>query len=266
MNQLLSIGFEKVGYWRLDGDELVCELTRMGSKRNILYAFVSDGDVKYIGKTTSPLANRMGGYRSPSPSQTTNVRNHAHLRHVLESGGSVDILALPDDGLLHYGPFHLNLAAGLEDDLIRVIDPEWNGRRGPSTTGVPNGVRAPDLTPKTEVAPAPRDPAESTGAAQFEVVLHPTYYHQGFFNVRVPFEHLFGGDGEDVEIFVQGGEDPITGMINRTANRNGTPRIMGGAALRDWFRAAAEEGQALQVDVRTKNSIRLVVQPVATAD
>ena len=37
---------------------------------------------------------------------------------LLSKGKSIDIFALPDNGLIHYGGFHLNLAAGLESSLI----------------------------------------------------------------------------------------------------------------------------------------------------
>jgi hypothetical protein len=40
-------------------------------------------------------------------------------------GGSVSILVLPDHGLLKYGGFHLNLAAGLEDDIVSQLKPRW---------------------------------------------------------------------------------------------------------------------------------------------
>jgi hypothetical protein len=46
-------------------------------------------------------------------------------------------------------------------------------------------------------------------------------------------------------------------MINRTANTNGTPRIMGGRLLRDWFFEAMKEKEVLRVDVSTPNSINL---------
>jgi hypothetical protein len=44
---------------------------------------------------------------------------------VLESQ-PVEIYMLPDNGLLRYGGFHINLAAGLEDDLINKLSPAWN--------------------------------------------------------------------------------------------------------------------------------------------
>ena len=225
----------------MDSGRLRVELHRMASKTNILYAFVCDGEVKYIGKTTGSLSGRMGGYRSPGRTATTNLRNNANIRALLEIGGSVDIFALPDDGLLHYGQFHLNLAAGLEDDLIRVINPEWNGGQVELQPAPVSGTSTADekvVEPASAVPPQALDDAR---AGSFEVTLHTTYYHQGFFNVRVPHQHMFGGDGEPIEVYVSGEQDPIPGMINRTANTNGTPRIMGGRQLRDWFYEATEE-------------------------
>ena len=243
MNRLIEIGFEKVGHWQVDAGKISCVLSRMASKRNILYAFICDGEVKYIGKTKSELSTRLTGYRSPGRTQTTNLRNNASIRAALEGDGAVDIFALPDDGLLHYGRFHLNLAAGLEDDLIRVIDPEWNGGH----------MEVEEVTEDAQTSP-PIPPA-SADPAMFSLVLHPTYFSSGFFNVRVPHEHLFGGDGERIEFHIPGRPQPLHGMINRTANLNGTPRIMGGTELRDWFQDACREGETLSVRVLSRNSI-----------
>ena len=63
MNRLLEIGFELAGHWRLVDDALSLQLARHALQRNILYAFVSDGEVKYVGKTTQPLRTRLNGQR-----------------------------------------------------------------------------------------------------------------------------------------------------------------------------------------------------------
>jgi hypothetical protein len=68
----------------------------------------------------------MSGYKNPGKTQTTNINNHRRIKELLSDGAAVEILALPD-WLVRYGQFCLNLAAGLEDDIIRVVDPEWNG-------------------------------------------------------------------------------------------------------------------------------------------
>jgi hypothetical protein len=52
VKRLLQIGFEQVGVWRIRGDQLALELTRMAGQRNVLYAFVHGGAVLYVGKTT----------------------------------------------------------------------------------------------------------------------------------------------------------------------------------------------------------------------
>lgn len=248
MNRLIEIGFQQAGHWRLSGEKLAPDLARLATQKNILYAFISDGEVKYIGKTALTLAARMAGYRNPAESQTTNIRNNARIKRILAEGGSVEIYALPDNGLLHYGAFHLNLAAGLEDDLIRVIDPEWNGGRTEPIA---------DVVEEAQQAPAPLEDLHDGVKHSFTIVLHPTYYRTGFFNVGVADEALLGADGETIELYTDSGPEPILGKINRTANRNETPRVMGGTGLRDWFQANAAENDRIRVAVFSSTAIRL---------
>ena len=85
------------------------------------------------------------------------------------------ILALPDNGLLHYGKFHLNPAAALEDAIIREIDPEWNGGTAESEVGLPE-LTATELEASTPIV------------GTFSFTLQPTYYRTGFFNVGVSSE------------------------------------------------------------------------------
>jgi len=246
MNRLLEIGFQKAGEWVIEGDKLKAVLTRHATQTNVLYAFVCDGEVKYIGKTVSPLASRMAGYRTPGRTQTTNIRNNERINALLAQNAAVEIFALPDNGLLHYGQFHINLAAGLEDDLIRVINPEWNGGR---------------TEPLSEAAPPAnlQEPVSQDSVASFTFTLQPTYFRSGFFNVGVAAEGLLGSDGEVIELFVGDAAQPILGTINRRANTNGTPRVMGGTGLRDWFHAAASVMDLIAVEVMSPTAIRLQV-------
>ena len=142
--RIKEIGFVPAGCWRLEAGDLSFKLDPpLAGKRNVLYAFVVDGDVKYIGKTVVTLKQRVTGYKNPASSQTTNVRNNEQLRNALTHVTQVEIFALPDNGLLHYGRFHVNLAAGLEDSLIRDLQPPWNG--GKKETG--EGKLVPPETP-----------------------------------------------------------------------------------------------------------------------
>jgi len=250
VNRLLEIGFEPAGHWILENDKLKCELIRHSSQKNILYAFVCDGQIKYVGKTVRALSLRMAGYKTPGRTQITNINNHRRIREHLMEGVAVEIFALPDTGLLHYGQFHLNLAAALEDDIIRVVDPEWNGGSSEDATSLPapSAEPEPDHEHELDIVPS---------AGTFSFVLQPTYYRTGFFNVGVSSQRLLGTDGETIELFLGNDAQPILGSINRRANANGAPRIMGGAGLRNWFNANASALDNISVEVLSPTAIRL---------
>ena len=126
INGLISIGFKKVGEWFLSNDEPELKIEKEADSKNILYCFVVNNQPKYIGKTTQALKKRMYGYRKPALTQSTNIKNNKNLKDSLKSGAVVELYVLPDHGLLHFGQFHLNLAAGLEDSIVSILQPEWN--------------------------------------------------------------------------------------------------------------------------------------------
>jgi hypothetical protein len=57
--------------------------------------------------------------------QQTNKRANKLLKEIL-NGETVLIYAFPDNGLLYFGGFHLNLAAALEGSIIKELQPIWN--------------------------------------------------------------------------------------------------------------------------------------------
>jgi len=128
--QLESMGFICSGEWYLEGVQIKYALHRNENACNILYSFIISGAVMYIGKTVQPLSRRMYGYQNPAPTQSTNIKGNQRIKEALQSGNAVEIYTLPDNGLLYYGGFHVNLAAGLEDSLIKGIKPAWNGSSG----------------------------------------------------------------------------------------------------------------------------------------
>jgi len=246
MNRLINIGFQCAGHWELVDSSLALVVERYARSTNVLYAFVSDGIVKYIGKTTQQFKVRMQGYITPGRNQTTNIRNNEKIIRLLQDGVAVDIFVLPDNGLLHYGDFHINLAAGLEDSLISVINPDWNGGKGSEIKVVEESKYLTD-----------QGMFLYENRVTFDQVLEKTYYKSGFFNVKSEFSDLFGGDGDTIEIYVYSSNEPILGYINRTANKNGSPRIMGGVELRDWFQKNLNEMDLVKVQVISPVSIHI---------
>ena len=128
MKRLIQIGFDKAGEWKKNasGTGIECCLHAYEGDHNVLYCFVCEQSVLYVGKTAQALKRRMYGYQNPAPTQSTNINGNKEISALLDAGKQVEIYALPDNGLLHFGVFHINLAAGLEDSIIQKLTPKWN--------------------------------------------------------------------------------------------------------------------------------------------
>lgn len=252
MNRLLNIGFINVGHWTITNNILRYHLTSHQTTKNVLYSFVSNGIIMYIGKTTMHLAKRMYGYQNPGASQTTNIRVNKRIKELLLTNQPADIFILVDNGLLKYGDFKINLAAGLEDTLIYQINPKWNfsGKNKLEEDKESDSEKLTLINNEIDVT--------NQITKTFDVKLGEAYYNQGFFNVTQKYSDKFGADKALIEI--QLGDNPkntIEGYINRTANSNGTPRIMGGKTLSNWIQKNYEQDEYLRVDILTNVSIKL---------
>ncbi|RQQ52258.1 GIY-YIG nuclease family protein [Burkholderia stagnalis] len=257
MKRLFEIGFAPVGCWRLRDGTLFLELTDKVDHANVLYAFISGDDVLYVGKTTKTLRGRLASYLKPSESQRTNTRNNGAIRGLLSAGQEVDILALPDLGLHRYGEFKINFAAALEDSIIKTLSPPWNGVRSKSTKDDGDDENQPEFD--ADDAACDIEAEMSASAPSFQFVLQPTYYKNGFFNVSVENQHLFGPQGAGIDIYCGSEKALVQGRFDRTTNSNGTPRIYGYVPLRDWFQANFEPMQPVTVRVVGPSSIELAV-------
>jgi hypothetical protein len=276
MNRLLDIGFQVAGDWFAEHGALRVSLRQHAEQRNILYAFVCDGEVKYVGMSTQTLRKRMAGYRSPGPTSTTNIRNNRNIRNLLAQGAAVEVYALPDSGLMHYGSFHLNLAAGLESSIIASLRPEWNivanrlmkeqSRDGeaelvellpeePTNDGTPVDC-ATDTVEAVHGSNAAQSAAESVPHGEFEFRLQSSYRKGGFFNGGIIANGLLGAGGERLEIFFGDETAPIRGTINRTSAENKTPRVFGGRELQQRFQTLPEL-TLMSVEVWSPTSIRI---------
>ena len=91
----------------------------------------------------------------------------------------------------------------------------------------------------------------------FSLTLHRTYYNQGIFNFTVDFDRFVRPQEGPVVLRLGLRGPEIQGLINRQANRNGTPRIIGGAKLRDWFQKNFEPMGIVAVDLSSQEIIVL---------
>lgn len=127
LDLLRHLGFDDVGVWRLMGNALTFELAGGTNGREILYAFICDDRVLYLGKSVHSLAHRMQHYKTPGPSQRTNIANNQRIRDLLAARKTVRIWAATRLDPIAYRGVPMNTAAGLEDPLIRRLAPPWNG-------------------------------------------------------------------------------------------------------------------------------------------
>ncbi|QRN84479.1 GIY-YIG nuclease family protein (plasmid) [Chloroflexota bacterium] len=126
IEQLVNLGFEKVGFWMLQDKELIFDLVKNSEDEKILYAFVVNGDIKYIGKSIQSLQKRIYLYKVGHDSQKTNFRVNAELVTALSTTDKVDIYAFIPKIPLFYSDVEIDLAAGLESGIIEKFNPEWN--------------------------------------------------------------------------------------------------------------------------------------------
>ncbi len=129
LQQITDIGFEKAGSWQIQQNNLDYTLEKYSKTHNILYAFVADNKIKYIGKTTGTFKRRMNQYKNPGSTQSTNQHSHDHILKLLAQNIAVDIYIFVDKKPLKHEGFDINLAAGLEDSLIATLSPPWNRRK-----------------------------------------------------------------------------------------------------------------------------------------
>ncbi len=92
---------------------------------------------------------------------------------------------------------------------------------------------------------------------RFEVRLGKAYWDQGFFNVSVKYDHLFGKDQKPINIFLGNEPRAVVGYVNRRANPNGTPRIMAPVQMKEWIRRNGKLGGTILVEVLSNGHIQL---------
>jgi hypothetical protein len=274
---LLNLGFVDIGKWvpsgnfiayQLDGENTSANDAFLDAK-NALYAFVSGDRVLYIGKTARSIRKRYVGYCRPAKSQATNRRCHRNIKTAITNGEEIRILVFNSPPHFQFGDFEINLAAGLEDSLIGGFQPPWNGKdRGQPITEDAEREEAEETeTEKSGVSAAasniPPEPKASSSAAPvpFTVQLGPTYYQKGFLNPGVEASRFLGKDGDPIRIRFSDSSPTVVSKINRTANRTGAVRVVGGnTQIARWFQDNFQEGDTVQGRVVDPHTIELLAR------
>ena len=89
LDELVQFGFALVTEWVLKGDKIGPRSFDWTDHGGWLYAFVVEGDVRYIGLTSRVLRSRMSDYSHIQNSQTDRLREL--IRGELISGRAVQV-------------------------------------------------------------------------------------------------------------------------------------------------------------------------------
>lgn len=269
---LLHLGFVDVGKWQVNGDWISYALDATdGSTKevlldapNALYAFVRRDQVVYIGKTARSIKKRYVGYCRPGKTQATNQRCHHYIKEAIDAGEEIRIFVFTPITHFRYSDFEINLAAGLEDSLIREFDPPWNGRnKGNPISEDAEREKAEELEFEIPDVNGLADPSleqhtSEAGSATFSVVLGATYYEKGILNPGADASKLLGKDGDPIRIKFSDGSETVVSKINRTAIRTGSVRVVGGnAQIARWFQRNFREGETVLGRVVDPHTIEL---------
>ncbi len=257
--RLQEIGFELAGEWLLDDGEPRIEVRRYSAAANVLYAFVSEQELLYVGRSGRALALRMQGYEQGGPPRSVRARNRDRIVAMLMLDQQVALYAMPDPGSMLYGSFRVNLAAGLQHSLIDVLDPPWNKNIG-------SPLEAVDPTPLNVVPSAARrrrgvedDEDSHVGTTSerpsYRFLVGYMYMDKGFFNVPVRYSRLFGKDRERIKILCGSEKSTIHGHIDRSSNTNASPRIVGGGPLKHWFEENTGLNNPVDIDILAPNAV-----------
>jgi hypothetical protein len=262
---LEAIGFRIIGKWKIQDEkidyDIEPDLKYILKIPNALYAFCTDKQVMYIGKTTRSIEKRFVGYKKPGKSQQTNQKCNEAIKKKLENNGTVEIYSFADTTLLQYAGYDINLAAGLEDSLISAFNPDLNGKCKPTATDTSDLVEYPEasIIGQEEVISEQAQPSCDQNR-KFTITLGTASYDYGNINPGRDVDHLFGGEPDPLTVYLGSMDRPVPTKIDRHANTNNTVRVRA-TGIRDWFQQNYQRREVVEACVLSKHEIFLFPKP-----
>ena len=116
LEDLTQFGFEPITEWIMKGDKIGPRSFVWKDHGGWLYAFVVDGEVKYIGFTNRVLRSRMMDYAHIKNSQTTRLRELIVAE--LMAGRTVKVIGWKE--------FNKETLVAEEKRLRALCGPPWN--------------------------------------------------------------------------------------------------------------------------------------------
>ena len=127
--ELVAGGFKDTGHWYLDSEGHIRFDGQVPLEPGV-YAFTLNGEVCYIGSAQRGLRRRFRKYENANNKGAVAVRIRGCIADALEKNADVRVFARVCRGCdrLLWNELPIDLIAGLEEGLIRSLDPGWNNR------------------------------------------------------------------------------------------------------------------------------------------
>jgi hypothetical protein len=123
--QIVAAGFTRSAIWReAEQTQVFAEVPAEPG----IYAFVVEGQVRYIGKTHTTLRGRMMNYQRRQRMQALSRPVHLAITEVHRGKGEIEVYTIVPDLSDHrlWNGLRVDFVVGLEAGMIQQFKPVWN--------------------------------------------------------------------------------------------------------------------------------------------
>lgn len=246
IGKLLEYGFVPTGFWGLTYKQktplafYIDEELALLSE--VLYAFVANEQVIYIGITSNSLRERMKGYKygkksardSEKIEASTNKKLHKVILGKLKENKTIDIYVLHKPSLGEYMGLSISPISGIEHSLIKEFDEGQllNDRGKKSTRKVKK---------------------QKKDGNRFQMTLLKEYFNKGkigFGKASIPFLPK----QSSVPMVINLGKRTIIGTFTISGN---TVSVNGKKDLKEWYASNCKLGDKVWVEIIDHKNIKL---------
>lgn len=248
IKELRDIGFECVGDWILNRNKIDFNIkNEFLPIEDTLYAFESEGVVKYIGITEQSLRARMINYKSGHDENKTSGKTNRFvnqkIKNILIDKKKVSIFILKGEAICDFFGYKISLSTGIEKSLIKSFDFNsnlWNIR------GVKNQNSSKKDKTRFQIENKDMNENKTVVTLGFEA------FKKGFILFKNEIDHLLPIESEGMDIHYQ--NVTISGWFTRSYQNK---KVNGYSELKEIINTDFNIGDRILVTVLNPNEIKL---------
>lgn len=259
MENLLGLGFKKIGKWNLIDNELIFEIDSFAKDSNIVVAFVQGESVKFISLAEDSLDNLLMKITNNNNNDKYYLKLINYLKEALKEN-DVEIYAMKNKKFFGF------ITKFSKEDINKIIQefsPLWNKENLKDRVKdmLKRDRVAVEKSEKEKLKKEIQNPGSTEKKLKKEhpsyiFILTKSYYERGFFNIKTSHSQLVSGDKVPINIIL-GSKKTIIGRISRTANATKVARIIGNKPLRLWLEKNSGINKELKITFINKKKIKL---------